>query len=125
MKRYPVGCFAGLCFGLTIVGVSLLVWYVPSFDVLWAWLIAINVITFLTFGYDKMIAGTRRTRVPEAILLALALCGGTIGALLGMSVFRHKTIKTSFRRRLWLVIAVQVALVLAYMIWIKPAMTRS
>ncbi len=72
-----------------------------------------------------MVAGTQHTRVPEAILLALALCGGTIGALLGMTVYRHKTIKASFRHKLWLVIVIQVALVVAYVIWIKPAIARS
>jgi uncharacterized membrane protein YsdA (DUF1294 family) len=125
MKRHPVASFAALCFGLTIAGAALLAWFWPRMDIVWAWLIAINAITFLTFGYDKMIAGTQHTRVPEAILLALALCGGTIGALLGMPVFRHKTIKASFRRRLWLVIVIQVALVVAYVIWIKPAIVRS
>jgi uncharacterized membrane protein YsdA (DUF1294 family) len=124
MKRHPVGSFAVLCFGLTIVGASLLAWVWPRIDLVGAWLISINVISFLTYGYDKMVAGTQHTRVPEAILLALALCGGTMGALLGMTIFRHKTVKTSFRRKLWLVIAIQVALVVAYVIWIKPAIAK-
>jgi uncharacterized membrane protein YsdA (DUF1294 family) len=125
MKRHPVASFAALCFGLTIAGAALLAWFWPRIDIVWAWLISITLITFLAYGYDKMIAATHHTRVPETILLALTLCGGTVGALVGMPVFRHKTIKTSFRRKLWLVIAIQVALLVAYVVWIKPAIARS
>ena len=124
MSRNPVGFFAALCFGLTVVGAALLAWVWPRIDIVWAWLIGITVITFLTYGYDKLIAGRRRTRVPEAVLLALTLCGGTLGALAAMPVFRHKTIKSSFRRKLWLVIVAQIALVAAYLLWIKPAIAK-
>jgi uncharacterized membrane protein YsdA (DUF1294 family) len=89
-------------------------------DPLLSWLIGINVITFLAYGYDKWIAGSRRTRVPERTLLLLAFTGGTAGALLGMSFFHHKTIKTSFRRKFWLVVGVQIAVVVAYLVWIRP-----
>lgn len=81
-----------------------------------AWLLGISVVTFLTYGYDKAVAGAGPTRVPEAVLLGLALIGGTFGALLGMLVFRHKTGKNTvpFRVSLAAVIAAQVV---AAVIW--------
>lgn len=46
--------------------------YVPALDWMQSWLAAVTVITFLTYGYDKLIAGTSATRVPEKVLLTLA-----------------------------------------------------
>ena len=60
-------------------------------------LVVLNVITFLVFGYDKLIAGGKARRVPEKILWILAALGGSVGGLLGMYVFHHKTRKLSFQ----------------------------
>jgi uncharacterized membrane protein YsdA (DUF1294 family) len=89
-------------------------------DALLSWLISINVVTLLTYGYDKGIAGSGRTRVPERVLLLLALIGGTVGALAGMYLFHHKTAKGSFQRKFWLVVLVQIVLVVLYFVWLKP-----
>ena len=97
------------------------IWWV-GLDPLLSWLLSITLITFLAYGYDKAIAGTRSVRVPEGVLLALALAGGTIGALAGMQIFRHKTRKTIFRLRFWLIAAAQVALIVLYFIVIRPAL---
>ena len=56
------------------------------------YLAAINLLTFCVYGADKRrakIPGARR--VPEKTLLGLAAIGGSLGALLGMRVFHHKT----------------------------------
>jgi len=82
-----------------------------------AWLLAVNATAFFTFGYDKQIAGTRRVRVPEAVLLGLALAGGTLGAYAGMHLFHHKTAKASFLQRFGWIAAGQALLLLAYFIW--------
>lgn len=58
--------------------------------------IPLNFITFLLFGYDKFQARQEGWRVPERALLGLSLCGGGIGALAGMLLFRHKTRKNLF-----------------------------
>ena len=55
------------------------------------YLIAINVVTFLVYGIDKWKAKQGSWRISEATLLILAVIGGSIGALLGMKVWRHKT----------------------------------
>lgn len=55
------------------------------------WLIAINLVTFAVYGADKRRARRGAWRVPENTLFLLPLLGGSVGALLGMRVFRHKT----------------------------------
>ena len=54
-------------------------------------LICINVLTFLVYGIDKWKAKQGSWRISETILLMLAVIGGSIGALLGMQVWHHKT----------------------------------
>ncbi len=88
-------------------------------NVLVAWAIAVNLTTILMFGYDKAIAGTGHTRVPEKVLLAFVLVGGTAGALLAMPLFRHKTSKASFRYRFWAVVFLQLLVVVSYLLWYK------
>ena len=55
------------------------------------WLIAINLVTFAVYGADKRRARRGAWRVPEKTLFLLPLLGASVGALLGMRVFRHKT----------------------------------
>ena len=64
---------------------------------LWPYLAIINVATFLTFGIDKLKARQSKWRVREAALLMLAVLGGSLGAWLGMQVWRHKTLHNKFR----------------------------
>ena len=59
--------------------------------------LAMNALTFLAFGLDKWKAAHARRRIPEAQLLLLSWATGLFGGWIGMSVFRHKTQKTSFR----------------------------
>ena len=57
---------------------------------LW-YLAAVNAVTFPVYGIDKRKARRGAWRVPEKTLFLLPLLGGSVGALLGMKVFRHKT----------------------------------
>ena len=54
-------------------------------------LIGINVLTFLVYGIDKWKAKQGNWHISEAALLLFAVVGGSIGALLGMQVWHHKT----------------------------------
>lgn len=65
--------------------------------------LAMSTIAFAAFGWDKSRARKGARRTPEARLLLLAFLGGFPGGWLGMSVFRHKTRKGSFRLRMFLV----------------------
>ena len=78
------------------------------------YLIAINLMTFFLYGIDKWKAKRSMWRIPEATLLGLAVIGGSIGALLGMKVWHHKTMHKKFKYGLPLIILLQITLV----IWI-------
>ena len=85
---------------------------------LWAWLAVINLITFLIFGLDKWKAKRKMRneavrRVPEKTLFLLAVLGGSVGALLGMYLFRHKTLHRVFRVGVPVILAVQLLLAAA------------
>lgn len=117
MAVKPVRTFGTITFGAAII-LTVIFWWITSLDLVPSWLMSITLVAFLTYGYDKVIAGSDRTRVPESVLLALTFTGGTIGALAGRSLFRHKTIKASFRRQLWLVVGAQVILLIIYIAWV-------
>ena len=55
------------------------------------YLIALNIVTFFVYGIDKWKAKRAKWRIRETALLGLAVLGGSIGALLGMKVWHHKT----------------------------------
>ena len=74
------------------------------------YLIFINIVTFLVYGIDKWKAKQGSWRISEATLLILAVIGGTIGALLGMQVWRHKTMHKKFKYGLPLILLAQIAL---------------
>jgi len=74
-------------------------------------LIVINVLTFLVYGIDKWKAKQGRWRISEATLLLLAIVGGSIGALLGMKIWHHKTMHKKFKYGLPLILLVQIALI--------------
>jgi uncharacterized membrane protein YsdA (DUF1294 family) len=59
-------------------------------------ILLVSVTTFAACGWDKARAVTRGRRVPERVLLGLALLGGSPGLLVGMAVFRHKTRSPGF-----------------------------
>ena len=68
------------------------------------YLLVANVATFLAFGFDKLIAADdgidpRRKgglRLPELWLMGLSLLGGSVGGMVAMRLFRHKTRKWYF-----------------------------
>ena len=74
-----------------------------------AYLALINIITFIVFGVDKYKARNHKWRVPEATLFLLALIGGSVGAILGMYTFRHKTRKWYFVIGMPLILIIQLA----------------
>lgn len=71
----------------------------------------INVVTFFVYGLDKWKARHDKWRIPEQTLLLLAAVGGSVGAWLGMRVWRHKTQHWKFRLGVPCILVAQVALV--------------
>ena len=70
-----------------------------------------NVATFITYGIDKMKAKRSKWRIREASLLLLAVLGGSIGALLGMKVWHHKTMHKKFKYGVPAILIVQMAII--------------
>ena len=56
-----------------------------------------NIITFALYGADKQKARKNERRISEATLILCAFLIGGMGAVLGMSVFRHKTKHLKFK----------------------------
>ena len=75
------------------------------------YLLLINVITFAVFGIDKFKAIKHKWRVKEAALFGLSLMGGSLGGLLAMYLFHHKTRKLIFVIGIPLILILQMALV--------------
>ena len=80
---------------------------------MWTWaasyLVLINALAFGLFALDKRRAETHARRIPERVLLQVAMVGGTPGATAAQQLLRHKTRKEPFRTRLWIIWAVQAA----------------
>ena len=55
------------------------------------YLIAVNLIGFALMGIDNYKAKKRAFRIPEATLFIVAIIGGSLGSIIGMYAFRHKT----------------------------------
>ena len=73
-------------------------------------LIVVNLISFALYGLDKLKAKKGLWRIRESTLLLIAALGGSLGALLGMEVFRHKTKHWSFKLLVPLFLVLHVAL---------------
>ena len=85
-----------------------------GWTVLLVWLAVINLLTFIVYGADKRRARKGKWRVPEKTLFLLPLLGGSVGALLGMRLFHHKTKHWYF---VWGVPAILLAQI-ALAVWI-------
>ena len=60
-------------------------------QVLILYIVIINAVSFILMLADKYKAKKNRWRIPEATLMGFAAAGGSIGALAGMYLVRHKT----------------------------------
>ena len=74
------------------------------------YLVFINLLTFAAYGIDKRKAQKNAWRIKESTLLLLAAAGGSVGALLGMQIFRHKTRHPKFTVGVPLILLVQIGL---------------
>ena len=72
------------------------------------YLLVVNIAAFAVYGWDKLCAKGGMWRVPEKILLLLALLGGSVGAMAGMAIFRHKTLHLKFRYGVPLILIMQL-----------------
>jgi uncharacterized membrane protein YsdA (DUF1294 family) len=82
-----------------------------------SYILSINITVLFLMGYDKFAAKQNLSRVPEKILHLYAIAGGTPFAYLSQKLFRHKTIKKSFRLKFYLILFVQIILIVLWVLW--------
>ncbi len=76
------------------------------------YLLAMSVVTFVVYGIDKYKAKKNLWRIPEKVLILLAFIGGSLGALIGMGVFHHKTRKIKFKVLVPLALIIHIGLLI-------------
>ncbi|MBQ4537128.1 MAG: DUF1294 domain-containing protein [Lachnospiraceae bacterium] len=76
------------------------------------YLVIVNIVGFVMMGIDKKKAIRGAWRIPEASLFLVALIGGSIGSILGMQTFRHKTKHWYFKYGMPAILLLQVAIVI-------------
>lgn len=76
------------------------------------YLVTINLLTFLLFREDKRRSKDNGGRISESTLFSFCMFGGSIGGLLGMRIFHHKTNHPQFSMGIPLVLIFQVGIVL-------------
>jgi len=84
-----------------------------SFDLILSYAVMINLISLIMMAVDKRKAQKRAFRIPEATLFVLALIGGSLGSVIGMHLFHHKTRHWYFLYGMPVILALQVILILA------------
>ena len=78
--------------------------------------LGINFITYVLFGLDKVKARKKSWRIPERNLFIFSFIGGSLGALLAMRKFKHKTQKSEFKNVIYLIVTIQFLLSF-FIIW--------
>lgn len=81
------------------------------YQILCAYAIIINLVLFAVMAIDKYKARKGLWRIPEKTLFGLAIAGGSIGGILGMQVFRHKTKHLSFKLGFPAILILQLVLI--------------
>lgn len=77
------------------------------------YLAVMNLTGFAMMGIDKRKAVRRLWRIPESTLFVIAIIGGSIGSIIGMRVFHHKTRHWYFVLGMPLILILQILLVYA------------
>ena len=113
--QYSVRTHILIALSICIAGTCALWWFFTDHQHHWlhwlaSWLLVVNLVTFAYYGLDKYLAGTVFFRIPEMTLHTLSAVGGSPAAFLAMWLFRHKTIKNSFRILFWCIVVLQTAL---------------
>ena len=82
--------------------------------ILITYLLVINFIGFIIMLIDKQRAIHKEWRIPEKTLIGISIIGGSIGMLLGMSTFRHKTKHKKFTIGVPFILVIQIGLIILY-----------
>ena len=83
------------------------------------YLLIINAVGIFFMLADKQKAKKKQWRIPEATLMGIAAVGGSVGVLIGMYTFRHKTKHAKFYIGVPLLLILQLSLAVLYLIYVK------
>ena len=86
--------------------------YLSLRHIVLVYLVIINLVTFIMYGIDKLQAKKSKWRFSEAMLLKLAIIGGSIGAWLGMKTWHHKTMHKKFKYGIPTIIIIQLLIII-------------
>ena len=78
------------------------------------YLIIVNALSFFLMLIDKQKARKKKWRIPERTLMGFSLAGGSVGTLVGMYTFRHKTLHKKFTVGTPLILFFQLIALVAY-----------
>lgn len=84
------------------------------FKILLIYLAIANFTGFIIMLIDKQRAIHKEWRIPEKTLIGISIIGGSIGMLLGMSTFRHKTKHLKFTLGIPFILFLQIGLTILY-----------
>jgi uncharacterized membrane protein YsdA (DUF1294 family)/cold shock CspA family protein len=111
----PRGVLPACLFALSFIGaVAMLAamgnlhWLIPTSYV------AVSLLTFCAYAFDKSAAMNRRWRISEQHLHSLSMVGGWPGALVAQRLFMHKSKKPSFQVAFWIIVVVHLVAVVAF-----------
>lgn len=79
---------------------------------MYLYLIGINIVSFIIYGIDKILAIFNKRRVSEKNLILLSIIGGSYGSLLSMLIFHHK-----IRKKKFIIINLVMIIIISYIIW--------
>ena len=82
------------------------------YQILLVYLLLVNAAGFLLMLVDKIKAKRNLWRIPEATLMGVAVIGGSIGAIVGMNLVRHKTKHAKFYIGLPVILVLQIVAVI-------------
>ena len=72
------------------------------------YLLSINVISFVLFGFDKFLAIKNKRRIPEKELFTVSTIGGAVGGMFAILVFKHKISKAAFMWRFMFIFIINI-----------------
>ncbi len=85
-------------------------------EIMLYYLLGINFAAFVLYGIDKQKARMGRWRIPESVLILMAVLGGGAGAYAGMLLFHHKTRKPLFSIGVPIITIIELCVLAAYVL---------
>lgn len=78
------------------------------------YILIVNILGYFLMFLDKQKAKKHKWRIPENTLMLVAIIGGSIGSIIGMQTFRHKTKHIKFKFGIPIILILQVILLFSF-----------